>query len=54
MKVWIVSAKVEEIQVRSVDKICDSKEKADKYAKEQQKNEILLPSLGGYEHIIEE
>jgi hypothetical protein len=54
MKVWIVSAKVEEIQARSVDKICNSKEKADKYAKEQQKNEILLPSLGGYEHIIEE
>jgi hypothetical protein len=28
---------VEEIQARNVDKICDSKEKADKYANEQQR-----------------
>jgi hypothetical protein len=53
MKVWVVLAKVEEIQARSVDKVFDSKEKADRYVKEQQMDEIL-PNLSGFEHTIEE
>jgi hypothetical protein len=34
MKIWVVMAKVEELQARSVDKIFDSKEKAQRYSKE--------------------
>ena len=30
MKIWVVVAKVEEIQARSIDKVFDSKEKAHK------------------------
>jgi hypothetical protein len=33
MKVWIVSDKVEEIQAKSIDKVFDSKEKANKYVR---------------------
>jgi hypothetical protein len=31
MKIWVVVAKIEELQARSIDKVFDSKEKAEKY-----------------------
>ena len=53
MKVWVVIAKVDEIQARSVDKVFNSKEKANKYVREQEMEE-MLPNLSGFEHIVEE
>ena len=44
-------AKVDEIQARSVDKVFNSKEKANKYVQEM---EEMLPNLSGFEHIGEE
>jgi hypothetical protein len=41
MKIWVVMAKVEELQARSVDKVFDSKEKAEQYSKEQDKHAIF-------------
>ena len=43
MKVWLVVAKVSEIQARSVEKVFDSEEKANKYVREQEKGE--MPNL---------
>jgi hypothetical protein len=34
MKVWFISANVDEIQAEGVDRVFDSKEKADMYVKE--------------------
>ena len=42
MKVWIVMSKVQEIEARCVDKVFDSKEKADNYVREEEKRENLL------------
>lgn len=53
MKVWIVLAKVQEIEARSVDRVFDSKEKAERYVKEQEKSESL-PNLSGFDRAIEE
>jgi hypothetical protein len=53
MKVWIVMAKVQEIEARSVDKVFDSREKAVRYVKEQEKAEHL-PNLSGFDRTIEE
>jgi hypothetical protein len=53
MKVWIVMAKVQEIEARSVDKVFDSKEKADRYMQEQE-NKENLPNLSGFDRTIEE
>ena len=53
MKVWLVVAKVSEIQARSVEKVFDSKEKANKYVRKQEMEE-MLPNLSGFEHIVEE
>lgn len=53
MKVWIVMAKVQEIEARSVDKVFDSREKAVRYVKEQEKTEYL-PNLSGFDRTIEE
>jgi hypothetical protein len=53
MKVWIVMAKVQEIEARSVDKVFDSREKAERYVKEQEKTEYL-PNLSGFDRTIEE
>ena len=39
MKIWVVMAKVEELQARSVDRVFDSKKKAKRYSKEQDKEE---------------
>jgi hypothetical protein len=52
-KIWVVMAKVEEIQARSIDKVFDSKEKAHKYITEQEKSEHFV-NLGGIERSIEE
>ena len=46
-------AKVEELQARSVDKVFDSKEKAERYIIEQQKSEYFV-SLSGIDRFIEE
>jgi Mg2+ and Co2+ transporter CorA len=53
MKVWIVMSKVQEIEARCVDKVFDSKEKADSYVREQEKRENL-PNLSGFDHTVEE
>jgi hypothetical protein len=52
MKVWIVMSKVQEIEARCVDKVFDSKEKAD-YVREQEKRENL-PNLSGFDRTVEE
>lgn len=54
MKVWIVMAKVEEIQARSIDKVFGSKEKAEEYVKEQENKEKNPPNLSGFDRTIEE
>jgi hypothetical protein len=53
MKVWIVLARVEELQARSVDKVFDSREKAEKYIREQEKRENFV-NLSGFDRSIEE
>ena len=53
MKIWVVMAKVEEIQARSIDKVFDSKEKAHKYITEQEKSEHFV-NLDGIDRSIEE
>lgn len=46
-------AKVQEIEARSVDKVFDSREKAERYVNEQEKTEPL-PNLSGFDSTIEE
>lgn len=46
-------AKVQEIEARSVDKVFDSKEKVDRYVREQE-NKENLPNLSGFDRTIEE
>jgi hypothetical protein len=53
MKVYIVVAKVEELQARSVDKVFDSREKAERYVREQEKDEHFV-SISGIDRSIEE
>jgi Mg2+ and Co2+ transporter CorA len=53
MKVWIVMSKVQEIEARCVDKVFNSKEKADNYVREQEKRENL-PNLTGFDRTVEE
>jgi Mg2+ and Co2+ transporter CorA len=53
MKIWVVMAKVEELQARSIDKVFDSKEKAYKYITEQEKSEHFV-NLAGIDRSIEE
>ena len=48
MKIWVVVAKIEELQARGVDKVFDSKEKAEKYSEEQGKEETRhFLNIGG-------
>lgn len=55
MKIWVVMAKVEELQARSVDKIFDSKEKAEQYSEEQDKEETrYFVNIGGIDRSVEE
>jgi hypothetical protein len=50
MKVWLVVAKVSEIRARSVEKVFDSEEKANKYVREQEKGEMPT-NLSGFARI---
>jgi hypothetical protein len=55
MKIWVVMAKVEELQARSIDKVFDSKEKAEQYSEDQNKKEIIqLVNIGGIDRSVEE
>ena len=49
----MVVTKVPEIQARSVEKVFDSKEKANTYVTEQERGE-MPPNLSGFEHNVEE
>jgi len=53
MRVWIARAKVEELHARSVDKVFDSKEKAQKYVVDQGKIEHFV-NFSGIDWSIEE
>jgi hypothetical protein len=52
MKVWVVMAKIEEIQARSIDKLFDSPDKANKYVSEH-KDENLV-NINDIDWSIEE
>jgi hypothetical protein len=55
MKIWVVMAKVEELQARSVDKVFNSKGKAEKYSEEQDKEETRhFVNIGGIDRSVEE
>ena len=55
MKIWVVVAKIEELQARSIDKVFDSKEKAEKYSEEQDKKETRhFVNIGGIDRSVEE
>jgi hypothetical protein len=55
MKIWVVMAKIEDIQARSIDKIFDSKEKAEQYFEDQNKKEMTqFVNIGGIDRSIEE
>ena len=55
MKIWVVMAKVEELQARSVERVFNSKEKAEQYSEDQDKQETRhLVNIGGIDRSIEE
>jgi hypothetical protein len=55
MKIWVVIANVEELQARSVERVFNSKEKAEQYSEDQDKKEIRhLVNIGGTNRSIEE
>jgi len=55
MKIWVVIAKVEELQARAVERIFNSKEKAEQYSKDEDKKEIRhLVNIGVIDRSIEE
>ena len=55
MKVWVVVTEIEELQARGVDKVFDSKEKAEKYSEEQDKEETRhFVNIGGIDRSVEE
>lgn len=55
MKIWVVMVKVEELQARSVDKVFDSKEKAEQYSEGQNRKEMAqFVNIGGIDRSIEE
>ena len=55
MKIWVVMAKVEELQARSIDKVFDSKEKAKQYSEDQNKKEMIqFVNIEGIDRSIEE
>ncbi|HZA68629.1 MAG TPA: hypothetical protein VE548_02945 [Nitrososphaeraceae archaeon] len=48
-------AKVEELQARSVDKVFNSKEKAEQYSEDQSQREMTqFVNIGGIDRSIEE
>ena len=52
MKVWIVMAKMPEIEARSIDRVFDSKEKANQYVLEHKDEELV--NINDFELNIEE
>jgi cytidylate kinase len=55
MKIWVVMAKVEELQARVVERVFDSIEKAKQYSEDQYKKEIRhFVNIGGIDRSIEE
>jgi hypothetical protein len=55
MKIWVVVAKVEELQARSVERVFNSKVKAEKYSEEENKKDIKnLVNIDGIDRSIEE
>jgi hypothetical protein len=55
MKIWVVMAKVEELQARSVDRVFNSKEKAEQYSEDQNQREMTqFVNIGGIDRSIEE
>jgi hypothetical protein len=55
MKIWVVMAKVEELQARGVERVFDSIEKAKQYSADQYKTEIRhFINIGGIDRSIEE
>jgi hypothetical protein len=55
MKIWVVVAKVEELQARSIERVFNSKEKAEQYSEDQGKKETRhLLNIGGIDRSIEE
>jgi hypothetical protein len=52
MKVWIVMAKIHEIEATSIDRVFDSKEKANRYVSEHKDEE--LGNINDFELNIEE
>jgi hypothetical protein len=55
MKIWVVMAKVEELQARVVERVFDSIEKANQYSEDQYKKEIRhFVNIGGIDRSIEE
>jgi hypothetical protein len=55
MRIWVVVAKIGELQARSIDKVFDSKEKAEKYSEEQDKEETRhFVNIGRIDRSVEE
>jgi hypothetical protein len=55
MKIWVVMAKVEELQARSVERIFNSKEKAEQYSEDEGNKETRhFVNIGGIDRSIEE
>ena len=55
MKIWVVMAKVEELQARAVERIFNSKEKAEQYSEDQNQREMTqFVNIGGIDRSIEE
>lgn len=55
MKIWVVMAKVEELQARGVERVFDSIEKAKQYSEDQYKKEIRhFVNIGGIDRSVEE
>jgi hypothetical protein len=52
LKLWIVLAKIEDLQARSVDRVFDSKEKADKYLLEHKDEKFV--NISGIDWNVEE
>jgi len=53
MKVYKVVAKCGDLQARRIDKVYDSREKAERYIREQEEDEHFV-SIRGIDHSIEE
>ena len=55
MKIWVVMAKVEELQARSVEIVFNSRAKAERYSEEQDKKENgHFLNISGIDRSIEE